>query len=482
MRHPIRSFLAMAAVAGSACDAGAVALNPHGIGEALIYPYYTVNAGQDTLVTVDNTSDIGKAAKVFIREGANGRVVLDFFVFLAPHDSWTGAISSTNADGLARIGTGDHSCLAHWASNPQPFSTANFDGSSAGPPSSWRTPDRTREGMIEIINAGDIVPDSPLALATTPVQDGTANGGTPTCAGIGDDVGLIPYLQPPTDGLIGTAAIVNVAQGTFYPYTAQALSGFSDRVLIDNSAAVWNGLDRANSDDAATGTARAQLVTGNGDPLTLDYARGIDAVSAVFMAEHLYNDYLVNPDIGAATDWVVTFPTREFYVDAQQATDSNPTPFEMRADDFASPVSLHFDPYDREALTLVSRCPPELPECFATLPYQVNVVPVTALSDAASASILSTRLSNQQALPPVGGSGYIDLLLNPGNRHLLAGGETVDGSTAYLHGLPVTGFMVYNVINTNAQPGRLANYGGLFPHRTTMSCDIWGSDFITFCP
>ena len=473
MRHPIRSFLAMAAVAWSASDAGAVALNPRGIGEALIYPYYTVNAGQDTLVTVDNVSDIGKVAKVFIREGANGRVVMDFLVFLAPHDSWSGAISSSGDAALGRIGTSDHSCVDHWTSNPQPFSTASFEGSRV-----WRTPDRTREGMIEIINAGDIVPGSPLALATTPVQDGTLNGGTPTCAGISDDAGLIPYLQPPTDGLIGTAAIVNVAQGTFYPYTAQALSGFSDRVLIDNGATVWNGLDRANSDDAATGTARAKLVTANGDPLSIDYARGIDAVSAVFMADHLYNDYLVNPAIGAATDWIVTFPTRAFYVDKQRYPGDTTAPFENPSDDYASPLTTAFASYDREALVLTSRCPPGLPDCFARFPYQVNVVPV---SSSGAPSILSTRLSNEQVLSATGQSGHIDLNLGSA-AHVLHGGKLDDGTAVDLLGLPVTGFMVYNVINTQAQPGRLANYGGLFQHRTTMSCMISGSDHVGICP
>jgi hypothetical protein len=471
MRHPIRSFLATVAVALAACDAGAVALNPRGIGEALIYPYYTVNAGQDTLVTVDNTSDIGKAAKVFIREGANGRVVLDFFVFLAAHDSWTGAISSTNADGLARIGTADHSCLDLWASNPQPFSTASFDGSVTGPPSIWHTPDRTREGMIEIINAGDIVPDSALDLATKPAQD----GGAPSCAGVGADINLVPYLQAPTEGLTGTAAIVNVAQGTFYPYTAQALSGFSDRVLIDNSATVWNGLDRANSADAASGTARAKLVTANGAPLSIDYARGIDAVSAVFMAEHLYNDYLVNPAIGAATDWVVTFPTRGFYVDKQRYPGDTTAPFELPSGDYESPLITEFASYDREALIVTWRC--GLPDCFAQFPYQVNVVPIS--SDGAP-SILSTRLSNEQLLPATGQSGHIDLDLGYA-AHVLHGGKLHDGTAVDLLGLPVTGFMVYNVINTQAQPGRLANYGGLFPHRTTMSCEIWGSDYATFC-
>ena len=38
-------------------------------------------------------------------------------------------------------------------------------------------------------------------------------------------------------------------------------------------------------------------------------------------------------------------------------------------------------------------------------------------------------------------------------------------------GLPVVGFMAYNVINTQAQPGMLANYSGTYRHRSTMSCN-----------
>lgn len=36
-------------------------------------------------------------------------------------------------------------------------------------------------------------------------------------------------------------------------------------------------------------------------------------------------------------------------------------------------------------------------------------------------------------------------------------------------GLPVVGFMAYNIINAQAQPGVLANYGGTFRHRPTVS-------------
>ena len=78
--------------------ASAVTLNPRGIGQALVYPYYTVNAGQDTLVSIVNSGDTGKAVEVRYREGYNARVVLQFVVFLSPHDVWTASLSSIADD------------------------------------------------------------------------------------------------------------------------------------------------------------------------------------------------------------------------------------------------------------------------------------------------------------------------------------------------------------------------------------------------
>ena len=69
----------IAGVAGFAGLANAVDLNPDGLGQVLIYPYYTVNKSQDTLFSVVNTDPInGKAVKVRFLEGYNSREVLDF--------------------------------------------------------------------------------------------------------------------------------------------------------------------------------------------------------------------------------------------------------------------------------------------------------------------------------------------------------------------------------------------------------------------
>lgn len=68
---------AFAIVAGLvASSASAVSLNPKGIGQVLVYPYYTVNKHQDTLISVANTTDVGKVVNVEFLEGINSRDIL----------------------------------------------------------------------------------------------------------------------------------------------------------------------------------------------------------------------------------------------------------------------------------------------------------------------------------------------------------------------------------------------------------------------
>src|SRR5450432_4672902 len=97
---------AIAGVAGIANMASAVNLNPDGLGQVLLYPYYTVNSGQNTLLSVVNTTAIGKAVKVRFLEGYNSREVLDFNLFLSPFDVWTAEVFSLSDAGLTGDGQG----------------------------------------------------------------------------------------------------------------------------------------------------------------------------------------------------------------------------------------------------------------------------------------------------------------------------------------------------------------------------------------
>ncbi|HKE47551.1 MAG TPA: hypothetical protein VKB52_05770, partial [Rhodanobacteraceae bacterium] len=62
MRSRIVRWLLASFVLASTC-VSAVTLNPRGIGQVLIYPYYTVNRGQDTLVSLVNTASIAKLVR-----------------------------------------------------------------------------------------------------------------------------------------------------------------------------------------------------------------------------------------------------------------------------------------------------------------------------------------------------------------------------------------------------------------------------------
>ena len=88
----------VAGVAGIANISNAVNLNPDGLGEVLIYPFYTVNGGNDTLLSVVNTTDSVKAVKVRFVESKNSREVLDFNLYLSPYDVWTGAVIDPDGD------------------------------------------------------------------------------------------------------------------------------------------------------------------------------------------------------------------------------------------------------------------------------------------------------------------------------------------------------------------------------------------------
>ena len=80
--------------------AEAVNLNPEGLGQALIYPYYTVRNGANgfaynTLLSVVNTTSSAKAVKVRFLEGKNSKEVLDFNLFLSHEDVWTATVVAT---------------------------------------------------------------------------------------------------------------------------------------------------------------------------------------------------------------------------------------------------------------------------------------------------------------------------------------------------------------------------------------------------
>jgi len=483
-RRLLRSFVCTLAFASSA--ASAVALNPRGVGDVLIYPYYTVNRGQDTLFTLVNSADTAKVARVRFLEGYDGRTVFATYVFLSAHDVWTAAITQVGDEDGAKIATSDTSCtFPVQTSGATPFASDDYTGPNADTGPSSIT--RTREGSIEVIEAADIQPGSAAEAAITHVQNGQPGGGVPPCT-FATAAGAQPIdladLAPPTGGLFGSASIVDVGVGTFFAYAATALTGFSDVVPVDDlTDETQPSLDQAHSSESPA-TARAYVPIDRVGTVALDYDDGIDAVSAVLMSSSISNEFLTDPGLGANTDWVITFPTKRFYVDDARYPGARIAPFvEAFGNAVAGQSRLGFGitTFDREELS------PEASGCGFICPgtpptylsYEVNIFGFLNAGAGTPSGVLGSVLSAFYGNPPTivhrGDEGWVDISLFSGDGGHVMPGTLSTGENVSIHGLPMAGFMVYNVVNANAQPGVLGNYGGAFPHRSTLACsDIDG--------
>ncbi len=483
--------------------ASAVNLNPAGVGQVLIYPYYTVNRNQDTLISLSNIQDTGKAVLVRFREGYNGRAAMDFTLFLAPHDSWSAAISLASSDGGAQIASADESCvddvILPW---PRKFTSVDYTGGATGysKDSGPQGIERTREGMIEVIALGDIKPGSATDLAIRP----PAAGGKPTCA--------VPQLfdgdlTTAGNGLVGSGAVINASQGTYYAYNADALANFAAAPLLNPTAQIPDLASAGSADSLFPGGAIASVTDGSGESMRLHYARGIDAVSAVFMADALHNDFLRAPGIGANTDWIVTFPTKQFYVDQQRYPSSfGVAPFASAFLNGKSPVEavtyqLHESDgnnwwQDAFPQACASATSGNCPRARASLDWQVNALaflPDMRPETSTDSGVFGSRVATPPYLAsgqdtgwftPDSGTLTLQFGSSEANRPRLTEARTADGRTVRLPGLPVSGFMAYNIINANAAPGMLANYGGTFRHRRMLRCqfDAEGPGSAAPCP
>ena len=155
----------LAGVAGIAGTAQAVNMNPDGLGQVLVYPYYTANEGNLTVLSVVNTTDNAKAIKVRFLEGFNSREVLDFNLYMSEWDVWVAAIEHTEVSNPVEdfytdtaLHISDTSCtvpyLYETVGGVQPFLKLAYTGdfNDGGPEDDGRS----AEGHIEMIEMGTL--------------------------------------------------------------------------------------------------------------------------------------------------------------------------------------------------------------------------------------------------------------------------------------------------------------------------------------
>lgn len=438
---------------GIAATSNAVNINPDGLGEALVYPYYTTRDGQDTLISVVNTTDQVKAVKVRFLEAMNSREVLDFNLFLSPFDVWTAAVIDIGTG--AGIFTEDISCtlpqVPGTVDTAQPFRNFRFSGGFAdGGPTGL---DRTREGYLEILEMGSLDP----AGAGAPAVHG-AGMDCPSLLGVTD-----ADAAAPSGGLFGGTSFVNVGEGRLVSHNAIAIDDWRVTSFITGPGDETPRLSNANAPGAVPGTVRSRVFF-EGDVVESSWLEGAQAVSAVFMHNNIMNEFVLDEGTESGTDWVVNFPTKRFHTDTVFAVDTPPVPpftTVFQADPAGRACeAVNLNIWDREENTPTTGIDfsPLPPEGANVLCFEANVVTFN------ESSVLSSALDTFSNINTTFENGWARIAFDdPANSM-----TSEDGDTYF--GLPVTGFMIQTFTNRVLEVDGvdvLSNYAGLFNHRAT---------------
>jgi len=303
----------------------AVSLSSDGTGQVLLIPFYTVRDGHVTSVSISNRNQAHtKVVKLRFREGLRGASVLDLNLFLPPRDVWTGAIISNESG--ASLQSSDSSCTSpRVPTEGIPFNNLHYTGQIPGTQNDQGgdTLDRTREGLVEIIEMGVVANAADDNFSTaTQVGNSVARAvqheslGLPRDCSVVRVAGLFPGqgdLRAPKAGLAASGIIIDSQRGTEFVLPVTALQRFF--VPVDPSGDLYTEPGSLKPDLGSVFPARSDIINPDrGEPSVFTVSdwvaaggQAIDAVSAVLMKPELAGDYDVSD--GFQSELVLTFPT-----------------------------------------------------------------------------------------------------------------------------------------------------------------------------
>lgn len=360
---------AAAVAAALSTNVSAVNLATDGVGEVAIAPYYTTRDGWSTLINLTNTRAVPVVVKVRIHEGLNSRDVLDFNVALSANDVFTALMKEADDGSGAVIDIVDEdtctvpnnikivkaSALGYSGDDDKGFS--NLDG---GPTDI----DRMREGYIEFIVMGATEGDDEFGF---PVGFAIENH---DCAAVEQAFRKVNILDTarefgePINALKFNFRLINPSKAMEAGALATTWANFfnpagaEDGAVLpgaNNACTINRGAERDGAEWDPTGAdapasclnlitaqepfdflepslndafppvgnfyddASNALVSVTGPAVVnaavLPQNRGVDALSATIQRATVINEWSLNATTGSDTSWIVTFPTKGFYVD-----------------------------------------------------------------------------------------------------------------------------------------------------------------------
>ncbi len=466
-------------------------LSSDGAGQVLIYPYYTVKNGFDSLLSLVNTTDDVKAVRIKFREGSNARNTLDFNIYLSPYDVWTAALVQTDSTLPDHIGepsvkllTNDSSCVV-----PNSISTAGHEflpyGYEIQYDGKGRSLARVQEGFIEVIEMGSLtgsdaiaathiagIPPSCEALQTNFQQDGKwfSNSNQDIDAPNGGG------------GLYGSLSLINVAKGIDMKYDAVAITGYSTEAQHTSQGMEIPNLSSGNNSTTVINDSRY------GNPISTTWNSPLDAVSALFMHDTTSNQYDINSFAAAQTDWVIMSPTRHFYTDTLYNADNPSGPYAtglVSSDDYCQEFSFHSFNREQKLNVVFGPVPsPNPPGNYdQKLCYSINVGFAdnsTTFLGTTRQSIFDSQLLIEDWIVFNGTAPMYHMEADEGVLRMnLDDGGYIDGVGAgdnteshRIHGKPIISFTAQKYVNGKLANDVLANYSVIKEDTTTRKIEV----------
>jgi len=309
-------------------------LNPNGIGHQLVFPYFTAQGDNATLLSIVNTDTTnGKLVKVRFRGASNSDDLYDFQVLMSPADVWTAAVSKDATTGVAKLSTSDNTCTVPATINGN-FSTNRVDPK----PTKGDSANETREGYVEVINMADIPPTGAGSALYTAIKHDSKGVAACTAtrleASLFTDTDRAGYvargLNNPTGGLFGDWIILNQANTAAWSGAATALQA------LDGSDANASGMMVVWPQKSGNLPASPAISAMTADPIltnsivtaqfydlpdmstpyvTNDSSPLVRAAAATgqLAVKAFANQYVTSDDIAAVTDILFSQPTRRYH-------------------------------------------------------------------------------------------------------------------------------------------------------------------------
>ena len=525
MKKKMLPYAVSAAAAVSMSASAQMYVDNGGLGEVLIFPFYSAENGNSTNINLVNTTAVGKAVKVRFIEGENSQEVLDFNLYMSPGDHFSMGVSAT-ADGGGQVVTNDNTCTVPkftpgeavafrstlYATDKDAKGT--YDNTGIG---------RTAVGYVEVIEMGQLTGKglhyddkgavsakaNPMLAAITHAATGvpancalpvtawsTAAGGIKgTWLAEADTAGLgkgRAYMSTTWvgGGLYGYAGVVNAADATAFGQDGVAIVNAVDSVTA-NAAGGQGGFalhykpGDTNPDFNDSNLNTSSIVPKGGVMTTYDYAPStVDAVSGLFQTDEIINDYVTDTTISALTDWVITMPTKTFYVNDQaKGAKRAAAPFWALWDGQNACELAVLSPTDREESNPApapGSAPDFSPAPTVTAATAVDLSlckEVTVVQFGATSAVKTNDLAIGVAAQLSATDGWASISLDPADLSTAGKAKadatrviaTASNLDSELQGLPVMGFAVQTYTNNSVNgSGNVANYAMSNEHKTVV--------------